>query len=427
MKRLILFFISFSIAGNLSAQYWKSTGALDATNSHFYLTAATHVGETIFVVNYQKVLAYSKDLGKTWVVPEINKPKGNFYSTYLTGVKDRLYAVIDVNKNDYELYYSKDDGTNWTIDTIGLPNNITKTGKPAVVVKYMNNGYVVAHDYRSIVYKKVEETSWKPMNIKGDVIVDVEASKDKWYIISDEKIFRSADYGSTWIQLNTVGLPQKFQANKISSNGSRVFISSAPALGGNDIYYSDDEGINWTKSNAAGLYTHNNPWVQCMYAVEDYLFAAILPANMQDEAPYIISTTPKPDFSKGDVSGLPTGETISNFPFFFHVKNKLFTLMRDLYSSEPGFKGDEITGIQLSKDDNNIINVYPNPASESFQITLNGIKCTRLEIYDVLGNKVFQDNHTQENINSSEWKSGLYIISVINENGSTYKTKFIKY
>jgi photosystem II stability/assembly factor-like uncharacterized protein len=418
--------IFFVFIINVNAQKWKPTGALAATNSYYYLTGATSVGNDIFAVNYDKTMVYSTDLGVTWSAPAASKLKGSY--AYLLGIENRLYASMKINTYDTELQYSTDRGATWKPDTVGLPLSITKTGKAAMLIKYMENGYMLAHNNLVAFYKKVDETKWKPTSIDF-IIVDVAATKDTWIAIGGAKILQSKNNGGTWTQMSPTGLPANFQGNKICSNGKRLYMSNAPANGGEDIYYSDNGGSSWTKTNSAGKYNFKNPWVQYMYAVEDYLFAAILPEKVQDAPPFAVSSTKEPNFSVGDVSGLITGKTTTSLPFFFHVKNKLFTMMWDLYSSEPGFKGESnpSTGIEFVEIENQSVSIYPNPASQTIQIEAGNYDISNIEIFNLRGQKVFQQNTPLLHpIDISKWGNGFYIVKLTSTNGQTAQSKFIK-
>ncbi len=426
MKRFTFTMLLCIIAvSGLFAQYWQSTGALAGAGSSTYLTGATHVGETIFVVSMEQGLAYSTDQGQTWTKQTAARPSGTIAA--ITGTKDRLYASFKVNTYDFELYYSMDNGATWTIDTIGLPKNLTQTGKSGMILKYMGNDYILAHNYSKAVYKKLGDPGWKSTFI-DNIIVDVSATSDKWLAIGQAKMLQSTNHGESWTTLGTGGLPDNFQGNLICSNGSRIYVSNPPADGAEDIYFSDDGGSNWTLTNSSGKLSFSNPWVQSMYAVDDYLFAAIKPANFQDAPPFLISSTAQPDFSVGDVSGLPTGKTNTNLPFFFHVGNKLFTMFWDLYSSEPGFTGETSTAaINVNKDNSHVISVYPNPAAQTIKLQTNNIEVLGIEIYSLTGQKVFHQNSLLNNsIDVSVWSKGVYLLNITSKSGNNYRTSFIK-
>lgn len=420
----LLIVLCFFTITNAFAQNWKATGALAGAGSATYLIGATHVGENIYVLSMERNIALSTDQGKTWLKPAVTKPNGNFAG--IIGIKDRLYASMQLSTYNFELYYSMNHGATWTIDTVGLPKNITQTGKSAMIMKYMGKDYVLAHNYAKAVYKKVGDASWKSTYI-DNIIVDIAATSDKWFAIGQTRIHQSTDNGATWTVINTNGLPANFQASLICTNGSRIFISNDPATGGADIYFSDDGGINWTLTNSSGKFTFSNPWVQTMYAVNDYLFASIKPANIQDSPPFIVSSTEQPNFSVGDVSGLPTGRTTSHLPFFFHIGDKLFTMFWDLYSSEPGFS-NSTTAAQINLMENESISVYPNPASYSIQLNTNNAEMEGFEIFNMRGQKIFRQVGSEQNpIDVSGWNDGIYLVKTTSKKGITSHTKFIKH
>lgn len=422
-KQFLLVVLFFLTLANGVAQNWKPTGALSASGPDWYLTGATSVGNDVFAVNVLQTMVYSSDLGVTWSAPAASKLQGTY--AYVVGIENRLYASTKINTYDYELNYSTDKGATWKPDTIGLPQSPAKTGKSAMILKYMENNYMLAHNNLKAFYKKVEETNWKPTSIDF-AIVDVAATKDKWLAIGAAKILQSTNNGESWTMITTTGLPANFQGNKICTNGSRIYISNAPANGGQDIYYSDNGGLNWTLTNSAGKYSHANPWIQYMYAVDDYLFAAILPKDSKDAPPFIVSTTPQPNFLVGDVSGFIIGKTTSSLPFFFHVKNKLFTMMWDLFSSEPGFNNSTTTA-QINLTDYESISVYPNPATNSIQLKTNNTEIEEVEIYNMRGEKIFRQTGPElPPIAISGWIKGMYLVNTTTRSGKTNQTKFIK-
>lgn len=406
-----------------SAQYWEATGGLSATGSASYLIGATHVGETIFVLSAEGYMAYSSDLGQSWKKQNISGPKGTMAS--INGMKDRLYLSTKINTYDFELYYSIDNGVTWTIDTVGLPASLTQTGKSGMILKYMGNDYVLAHNYSKAVYKKLGDTGWKSTFI-DNIIVDISATSDKWLAIGQVKMLQSTNHGESWTTVGNNGLPVNFQGSLITSNGSRIYVSNPPANGAQDIYFSDDGGSNWALTNSSGKFSFSNPWIQSMYAVDDYLFAAIKPANTQDAPPFIVSSSAQPDFSVGDISGLPTNKTNTFLPFFFHVGNKLFTMFWDLYSSEPGFSGIATgTGLFSNTKDENYI--YPNPASHTIHFEGKLSEESEIMIYNIHGKLMLQNVLSAgRTMNISELKSGMYLVTINSAKNGKNHTKFIK-
>jgi photosystem II stability/assembly factor-like uncharacterized protein len=405
---IVLSIASFLIA---NAQYWSATGALSATGSSSYLIGATHAGGKIYVLSREQNIAYSENLGVSWTKPAITRPGGDFVA--IAGIKDRLYASLQLNTYDHNLYYTTNNGVSWQIDNDGLPQSLTNTGKSAMILKYMGDDYVLAHNYQKAVYKKLNETTWQSTFIDF-AIVDIASTTDKWLAIGAAKILQSTDKGKTWTTINTAGLPAGFQGSLITTNGSRIFVTNAPANGGEDVYFSDDGGLNWTKTNSAGKFNYANPWLKCIYAVENYVFSSVSPkfGDSQNAPPFIISSATQPSFSIGNITGLATGRTNTNLPFFFHVKNKLFTMFWDLYSSEPGFSGIP-TGTRTLSSNENEISFYPNPAHNEIQINSK----TPVKLMNANGSFIRTLNQQVEDI--SGLPPGLYIL--ISENGMAKK------
>ena len=73
---------------------------------------------------------------------------------------------------------------------------------------------------------------------------------------------------------------------------------------------------------------------------------------------------------------------------------------------------------------NNKISLYPNPAHEVLNVnSLNQI--AKIEVYDMVGKKVASNNNAK-NVNVAALEKGVYIIKVVQENGSVVAKQFIK-
>lgn len=68
--------------------------------------------------------------------------------------------------------------------------------------------------------------------------------------------------------------------------------------------------------------------------------------------------------------------------------------------------------------------IYPNPAGETLTIE-SEVELERLEIYDYLGKKVFEDLSSKKHINISEFSKGVYILKLYAGNRTT-SIKFLK-
>ncbi|WP_204344057.1 BNR-4 repeat-containing protein [Psychroserpens algicola] len=73
-------------------------------------------------------------------------------------------------------------------------------------------------------------------------------------------------------------------------------------------------------------------------------------------------------------------------------------------------------------------NIFPNPADDAFTIQLNSVNKANVIIYNMLGKIVYQDTMNSDRIdiaNNGQFKSGLYLIKVVDENQRVFHTKLM--
>lgn len=72
------------------------------------------------------------------------------------------------------------------------------------------------------------------------------------------------------------------------------------------------------------------------------------------------------------------------------------------------------------------ITVYPNPASTSINLqTPKNLSVDRIQITDLTGKKVFDQNQSSNQINIQNFSNGLYILKVFS-GSNVFQSKFIK-
>lgn len=160
-----------------------------------------------------------------------------------------------------------------------------------------------------------------------------------------------------------------------------------------------------------------------MFAVDDYIFASILPesGNFTDAPPFIMSSTASPSFSVGDQTGLPTGSTITELPFYFNSGNKLFTMFGDLYVSTPGFVGNPVV-VSVDKHEEIVVGVYPNPAQNQIHISTKEVNdLESIALYSTQGQLVREFNPKEPLISVSDLPRGQYILKIQSKTNLTTK------
>lgn len=83
-----------------------------------------------------------------------------------------------------------------------------------------------------------------------------------------------------------------------------------------------------------------------------------------------------------------------------------------------------IDGIEI----NNKINLFPNPNTGEFEISLSKEKLKRIEIYNIAGILLFEKsiNLYSHKFNMETLSSGIYFIKVEDEKGKIYNDRIIK-
>ena len=73
------------------------------------------------------------------------------------------------------------------------------------------------------------------------------------------------------------------------------------------------------------------------------------------------------------------------------------------------------------------INIYPNPAKNSITIANNGNEhIDQITIYNALGAVVFKANSIQNSIDTSNFKTGVYLVQLISDKKSLTKKLIIR-
>ena len=76
---------------------------------------------------------------------------------------------------------------------------------------------------------------------------------------------------------------------------------------------------------------------------------------------------------------------------------------------------------------NDLISVYPNPASEILNVQSTLILAgAQVEIYDMLGKNIYKNTLLNNSIDISTFDTGIYMLNITTDEGTTYVKKFIK-
>lgn len=131
------------------------------------------------------------------------------------------------------------------------------------------------------------------------------------------------------------------------------------------------------------------------------------------------------DFYDFFVSNFTNGSSLnSHYPFVLNpIANNQYSL--DIYN--PAGKRLNFNSNGLSANSNKTIsfNVFPNPVLDILKITSNTI-INNLSLYNMKGQLVFEsDTHFQQ-IDMTDFHSGIYFLKIVGENEEIINTKIVK-
>ncbi len=132
------------------------------------------------------------------------------------GVSPSTPGVVYVGTDDANVWYTPDNGANWTDVSAGLPNRwvtrltVHPTDPQTAYVTF--SGYKVG-DHQAHIYKTIDAgANWTPIagNLfdapVNDVVIDPDYPESVLYIATDFGVYMSNDDGTTWVALDQ-GMP----------------------------------------------------------------------------------------------------------------------------------------------------------------------------------------------------------------------------
>ena len=127
-----------------------------------------------------------------------------------------------------------------------------------------------------------------------------------------------------------------------------------------------------------------------------------LPYTLQAGEAFVITMQPRPLVGKGEVTTNVIVESSDNtLNFFVTIDEELLT----------------VTEISAETK------LYPNPTTGSF--TVEGLNVAKVEVYNLVGQKVYAEQGKMVTINASEWNKGIYLVAITDNNGAVETKKLV--
>ena len=120
-----------------------------------------------------------------------------------------------------------------------------------------------------------------------------------------------------------------------------------------------------------------------------------------------------------DVSGNPNGRwiTCDNYNWYDLANMGVpgYTWMIRAY-------GINLVGVEESLT-YEALRLYPNPTTGQF--TVEGANVKKVEVYNLVGQKIHEANGQVVNIDATNWHKGIYLVNIIEQNGAVVAKKLV--
>ena len=100
-----------------------------------------------------------------------------------------------------------------------------------------------------------------------------------------------------------------------------------------------------------------------------------------------------------------------------------YPLWTDTITSQPdGFVMDAESNVEISPVVDTFV-IYPNPTTGQF--TVEGANVAKVEVYNLVGQKVHEAEGQVVSIDAAEWNKGIYLVNIIEEKGAVVTKKLV--
>lgn len=417
MKKIIYIIALIFINLNYASAQWNNLNAPSSTSPDYYLylkMAVSLDGKNIatycsklqispFLMENKYIV--SSNYGTSWAehsAPANSTPNDMFWDGNDLFVK---------YPSDSALKKSTDYGANFSNQN---PNFFSTTMSENILMSSNNKWYLVKNvglNQFNLQESANKGVSWSNL---GSVSVSANPNFFEYLFANNGNVVStsvagtsySTDNGVTWTASTFPNGITVSQANCISkaSDGDIILFEFSQKK----IYRSTDNGVNYTLVNSTNLPSNSN---RCAYYQNDLICICLdgsTHKSTDDGASFIQLTAPGAILESAFGSGNEIMiETTSNI--YIAGKNKIYRY------------GNLSTGIEDKTEEINYL-VYPNPAKD-FVILNNLPASSTIKMYDVTGKQVYSSSITNEQtiINTSTYTNGIYLISIENNRGITYK------
>ena len=430
-KRLGIFIFSFFIVQTVLSQNWVSTNL--TPNDAFNMVDVVSHDNTLFATYGTGItgeLRASVDDGQTWTTPTATNVLG--FRMLLASAGTRLYLTSNHNFDSY-VYYSTDGGATFTQDTNGLPSGFFGGVLIIDTMQVLDNKLVVGMGGSGYYYKPLDAPATPFASF--DTPTGLNSGTDKLGFFDGKlytydnagatTFYKSTTFGTSWTTPAATGLPTDLSSEVLVVNpvSGRIYLSGTSSSGTvYGLYYSDDEGENWSQMDLSMVsstnYLGDFHKVTALYA-EGELFYAAFDNDIDESYPDVIKSDAISTTAPAvDVTGLPDDApgNVHGTKIILHNNKPTMTLnIIDLYIKDQSLS----TNNYVTSD----FKLYPTIVKDI--LTVNSNDFALISLFDISGKLVLETNKQQNkvSIDLSTLESGVYFVKL--SSASNIKAKKI--
>lgn len=399
MKMKFLFFtiIFIFLSSNTLFSQWKYLSKYDGpylTIVSDYYYGMSYIDSVLWVGAGN--LWLSSDFGENW-----ERKSLAMLSEAMDIIKIKSRILVS---GSYGNVVSDNNGKNWKVKNNGLPPteimNYVKVKDSLLFCVTLFGVYFSSDLGNNWIYKSNGTSSTNNLIIKGDTLI---ASSN------NEGVFFSTDFGETWIS-KSKGLTY-IAVYDVQCLEDKIY---AATFGGG-LCVSTNSGDSWTGINGDSLPSH----ALSVLPYKDYIFVGT------DEGLYV-TTNSGVNWKRKDLTK------------YTRLFTKLLIIGDYLYCGVGANSGvwkvniDYLTGVKDEPDWEYVGNTYPNPASNFVRFESDLIENPKIEIYNILGNRIelpftlsYSNSKSSFELNTTLLTTGTYFYKISNGT-KNYTGKFIK-
>lgn len=355
-------------------------------------------------------LSFSK-INHKFNIPYYSIP---YFGFDLFNTEDAMF--VEINFNDHNEIFMSYDGLIW--DTIPMPDvyenyrSILGYNKDGIFIKYHNstvsrmmffntklNTWTNLNSFEPV---ELENHSYKVENGPGNDLIF-------YYNLNDQqgnyKFFRCSNNGLNWFQISSTLFSRNSKPLQFAKYENKFYVLNSSYINNDSLLILKNDSLVFDKVVDYGnsrfeVYQYENSFKN----FDNNLYVIAIDKNT-----YASSFLRSNDLGK-------TWQDYSNGTSYMYSRSILFG-QKILAGFEDGlYEIDRYSNLNLNVR-NGVGNLFPNPCNHSFNLILEKIENSKIEVISLDGEIVYSGTSSGSTItiNTSELNEGLYLVRVISD------------